>query len=79
MNKVYGGRWRVDRSLRGGGQAETFVVTDVTDTAPGPHVLKRLRNPDRLDRFVREVEAVRALRHPNIVRLVDADVEGAKP
>jgi serine/threonine protein kinase len=34
-------------------------------------VLKRVRNPKRHDRFRAEVEAIKRLNHPNIVRLIN--------
>jgi serine/threonine protein kinase len=34
-------------------------------------VLKRVRNPKRHDRFRSEVEAIKRLNHPNIIRLID--------
>ena len=42
-------------------------------------VLKRLKNVKRLDLFEREVNAVRAIDHPNIPRVVDFDLKAAKP
>jgi serine/threonine protein kinase len=75
MAKTYG-RWDVVRSLSAGGQAETFVVRD-RETGDDGYVLKRLRNPQRQPRFKVEVETLRALDHPNVVRLVDAKLAGA--
>src|SRR5687768_13610023 len=80
MAKVYGDRWEIVRSLRGGGQAETFVVRDTNDASGDTQfVLKRLRNPERHGRFKTEVSALRALSHPNVVRIIDADIDSNKP
>src|SRR6202022_456078 len=79
MAKVYGGRWEVKRSLRSGGQAETFVVEDTTGALEGSFVLKRLRNVGRLDRFEQEVKTIEGMSHANVIRLVDHDLTGDKP
>lgn len=80
MAKTYGGRWEIERSLRAGGQAETFLVKDLQGpSSEQRYVLKRIRNPDRHGRFEQEVAALRALDHPNIVHLVDAAVDAEKP
>jgi eukaryotic-like serine/threonine-protein kinase len=53
-------------------------VRDLTGVF-GNAVLKRIRNPARNARFAREVAALRALSHPNVVRYIDADLSGPKP
>lgn len=78
MPPIYGDRWRVERPLGEGGQAHTFIVID--ESSPrSRYVLKRLKNLKRLDRFEREILAVRRLEHPNILRLVDFDLTAEKP
>ena len=42
-------------------------------------LLKRLKNLERIERFKREIEAIRNLSHENIVRLIDFDLESSKP
>jgi len=72
------GKWRVIGSIGEGGQANVFLVENKED--PGPNfALKRLKNIGRLARFEQEVEAVRKLDHPNIIRIVDSDLAAAKP
>ncbi len=39
-------------------------------------MLKRLKNPARLDLFGREVNATSALNHANVLRVVDSNVDG---
>ena len=54
----------------------------MTDTKLGgaePFVLKRLKNPNRLSRFSREVSAISGLTHPNIVTLIDHNLETDHP
>jgi serine/threonine protein kinase len=58
------------------GQGEARKVTRVGDTAGALFVLKRMhpaqaRKPDRQERFKREIEALRKLDDPNILKIVD--------
>jgi len=79
MATIYGKRWEVLKSLSEGGQAHTFIVTDLNGTKDSRYVLKRLKNLDRLDRFKGEIEAVKNLSHEYIVKLVNFDLEAKKP
>lgn len=79
MGKVIGDRWEIIQSLGEGGQAHTFLVKDLKGAGETPYVLKRLKNVNRLDRFKREIEAVRSLSHPHIVRLHDFNLDADKP
>jgi serine/threonine protein kinase len=73
------GRWRIERDLKPGGQGDVFVVTDQTREHEGEFVLKRLRNTDRKGRFKREIEACLTLDHEHIIKVLDSDLEAAKP
>lgn len=79
MSQIYGDRWEVKESLGEGGQAHTFLVIDTNGGSDTLYVLKRLKNKNRIERFKREVEAVRNLNHENIVRLIDFNLETDKP
>lgn len=79
MSQVYGNRWRVVRPLGEGGQAHVYLVTEEGSDGTEQFVLKRLKNVARLDRFRREIDAIRSLDHPGILRLVDANLEAEKP
>lgn len=79
MPDVYGQRWQIVRSLGEGGQAHTFIVADLKGASDANYVLKRLKNIKRIDRFKREIELVRNLSHPNIVQLLDFDLDTDKP
>lgn len=79
MGRTYGDRWEVVRSLSEGGQARTFIVIDRRGDGGTPYVLKRLKNPNRAARFKQEVEAIRNLNHPGVLRLIDFDVESPEP
>lgn len=76
---MYGNRWEVIESLPEGGQAHTFLVRDVKGGGQTKYVLKRLKNPNRLERFRLEIEAIRNLSHENIVQLFDFDLESESP
>lgn len=72
------GGWTIDRSLGEGGQAHAFLAHRKGDeTEVG--VLKRLKNVKRIERFKREVDALRKLDHPGVVRLLDENLEGSPP
>jgi len=73
------GKWVVRQTLSEGGQAVVFLVEDSTGAEPGRFALKRLKNPGRLDLFEREVKASGNLAHPNILRIVDAQLSGGQP
>lgn len=79
MATIYGNRWEIQSSLGEGGQAHTFIVKDIKGDSETNYVLKRLKNLNRIERFKHEIEAVRNLNHPNIVRLIDFDLDAAKP
>ena len=73
MAKLYGGRWRIvdGPQLGAGGQSEVFRVVDNNGEYHGEYALKRVLNPRRHQRFRNEVDAIKRLAHPNIVRLID--------
>jgi len=77
--QVYGGRWQIEKELSAGGQAHTFLVTDVNSDDKTHWVLKRLKNPKRIGRFRAEVEAAFKLDHPNILKVIDHGLECEEP
>lgn len=79
MPKKYGARWETLESLGEGGQAHTFVVRDVQVEGTVRYALKRLKNTNRLERFRTEVDILRSLSHPNVIKLVDFDLENDPP
>jgi len=73
------GPYRVERVIGAGGWS---TVYEVVDAAGQRWALKRLRDdlgPDALARFHREVDSLRRIEHPGVVRLIDAGVDGAAP
>jgi len=71
--KPFGARWKPTggAGLGGGGQGDIVRVVDVTGKQPGEYALKRLRDVNRIDRFRNEVEALKRLNHPRIVKIID--------
>ena len=76
------GPYRIDCLLGSGGMGKVYLATvagSVPDVAEGTKVaLKVIRGhlverPGFFERFVREAKAGKAIRHPNVVRTVDAD------
>jgi serine/threonine-protein kinase len=58
-------------TLDQGGQAQFIVVEDLTGEYKKPCAFKRVFKAERHERFRNEVEAIKSLSHPNIVRLLD--------
>lgn len=79
MSKNNDQRWKIDKSLDEGGQAHTYLVTDTTGEYEGVWVMKRLKNPNRIGRFRREIQAGLSLSHPNILQIIDHDLDAKKP
>ncbi len=76
------GRYRLDERIGRGGMGDVFKAADLHtgDTV----AIKRLHqavleeNPDILDRFIREGDALRQLNHPSIVTIRDMVVEAGQ-
>ena len=80
MARIYGKRWEgIGNDLGEGGQAHVLRVRDRTGVLLGEFALKRISNPKRAGRFASEVEAIKRLDHPNIVKLVDHSALEANP
>ncbi|OQW37781.1 MAG: hypothetical protein A4E19_12210 [Nitrospira sp. SG-bin1] len=74
------GKWEIVRSLPEGGQAHTFLVRNSEDSDDtGLYVLKRLKNPERLGRFWREIEIGLKLAHPNLIKVINFDIVAQRP
>ena len=73
------GKWIIDRSLNEGGQAHTFLVYAEDDQEKKLFVLKRLKNKNRIDRFVAEIQAVMKLSHKNILKVADFAPDADRP
>lgn len=78
MGKQYG-QWEVVRSIDEGGQAHVFLVKDTKKELPGQYVLKRLKNHKRIDLFRQEVEAIRRVDHPHVLRVFGFNLNGMEP
>ncbi|MGH2364374.1 MAG: serine/threonine-protein kinase [Chloroflexota bacterium] len=75
----YGNRWHRLGPLGEGGQGRLWLVEDLLSAGSPAYVLKELVNPKRADRFRREVEAIRMVNHPNVIKLVDFDANASPP
>jgi serine/threonine protein kinase len=82
MAALYGNRWRTIENISSGGQGVVLKVEDSTQGLPGIYALKRLihvDDPSRRMRFAREIETLKKLDHPNILKIVDDNLESDKP
>lgn len=75
MTELIGGRYRTEEQLGAGGMGTVYAATD---TVTGARVAVKVvasqvaQNEVLLNRFEREVRAVRALETPHVVRMLDA-------
>ncbi len=76
----FGSNWTSVRDLPEGGQGHIFVVKRKDGSDDHEYVLKRLKNPKRIDRFELEIRALEELDHRNILRIIDqgADSKGRR-
>jgi serine/threonine-protein kinase PpkA len=72
-------KWKVVEQIGQGGQAKALRVYDENDSEKKPFVLKRLSNLKRLSRFEKEVRAGLELSHPNILKIVDKNLNHKSP
>ena len=76
MGTILQNRYRIDAELGRGGMGTVYRATDTLTGEPvavkalNPEVVAR--DPELLERFAREGQALRQLNHPNIVRMVAA-------
>lgn len=75
------GNWKSQKRLPGGGQGDTFVVSNAS--APTvEHVLKSLRfkrDPHARKRFEQEILALQKMGHENVLRIVDSNIANDPP
>ena len=68
-------RWQATGETAGeGGQGQVYLVTDKKGEFEGTWALKALKRAQpgqAYERFCREVEAIKKLEHPNIIRIID--------
>jgi serine/threonine protein kinase len=68
---IYGNRWRNVGSLGEGAQGNIFLVRDLNDSSPQEYALKRLKKESRSDRFKEEIDALRKIKHTNVMPILD--------
>lgn len=73
MGKLFGERWQVstDKPLATNSHSEILRVVDARGEYEGDYALKRILRPRWHERFGMEIEAVSALRHPNVIGIVE--------
>jgi len=71
--------WRIERSLREGGQGWTYLVRRSTVEVSPLLVFKRLKNRNRAERFVAEIRALKTLSHPGILSIVETGEADGMP
>jgi serine/threonine protein kinase len=72
LAKIYGGRYEnLNQPMGGGSQADVLRVRDAVDPAHPEYALKRLKRADRCARFKSEIEALRIINHPNVIKIID--------
>lgn len=76
MAKKRWGNWEnSEEPCKEGGQGRIFFVTDLTGKYSGVYALKELKNPKRLDRFEREVEAIIKIgKNPYVIDIIDSGI-----
>lgn len=71
--------WKIVQSLPEGGQGWTYLVKHTEGSDQQTCVLKRLKNKKRLARFNKEVDALRKLSHPGILRIIETSQPDEEP
>lgn len=73
MAHVFGSRWQISsaKPLARNCQSEILRVVDTRGEYEGAYALKRILRPLRQERFKREIGAVTALRHPNVIGIIN--------
>jgi serine/threonine protein kinase len=75
--RVWNERWVQGEPVGEGGQANTYLATDVSSDSPiyVIKVLKSQRDPERRARMYREVAAYETLSHQGIPKIIDSNVQ----
>jgi serine/threonine protein kinase len=73
MVQFIGKRYQIQRELGVGGMGAVYLGLDsqTNTTVAIKHLKRELAQPEMIERFKREGEALRDLNHPNIVKLLD--------
>ena len=72
MATIYGDRWKnLGQDIGGGAQAVVMRVCDMLDPSKTEYALKRLKKSERCARFLSEIEALKKINHPNVIKIID--------
>lgn len=72
-------RWEIIEDLPETSQSWTHKVREKTSEKSDIYILKRLKNPTRLARFEKEIQALTYLDHSGIVHLIDYEINEEHP
>lgn len=75
LTGLIAGRYRIDRLLGHGGMSDVYRATDETGGPPVALKVVRSTDPELARRLIREARAVEGFDHPNLVRLLSADIQ----
>ncbi|MFH1745583.1 MAG: serine/threonine-protein kinase [Planctomycetota bacterium] len=73
------GDWIEAEHLGEGGQAYTYLVQRKGSVDEERYVLKQIKNAKRAGRATAEIEACMRLDHPNVLKVIDFDVDLKRP
>ena len=79
MAKKEYGNWKILESLDEGGQSYIYIVRNSESNNDKKYVLKRLKNLNRIERFIREIKIIEKVKHRNIVEIIDFNYKSDKP
>ena len=71
MARIFGDRWKIERQIAIGGQAFIYLVKDIKTQDDKNYILKKLKNPKRIGRFEKEIEALTIIRSKYISEIID--------
>jgi len=71
--------WTELESLSEGGQSWTYLARRSNSSDSKKYVIKRLKNKERLRRFQREIDVLKRLSHPGILRVIETSDSSESP
>lgn len=73
------GDWNIIKTIGEGGQGQIHLVKNEKGEPSGVFALKKLTNKNRIQRFEKEILAGMKLKHPNIIEVIEYDLENKRP
>lgn len=81
VGDVLAGRYRIERFIAGGGMGMVYEARDILLSEPVAIKLLRpelLDKPGAQERFAEEIRIARRVTHPNVCRVFDVGIDGAR-